>query len=258
MLSLASQGDTDYDSAIANIQIPSEPQQVDSLSRSVGDNKTNYSIMGIIPLFHPKTAVLDHWELAGWLLCGLRSIGHTYRLTAVQSIKTEGWLLPWWVSMELPQNAPRTVLSALTLFSWGSVKRVLTYGNTYSTTFKLYAAWKWDEKVSGGTFLLFDVFIYMYSMFVCLSCSSQGPLPLLVSSIKISKDMKNGKQNRSWRVLLCCFFPLDIDRDIFCLKYSYSNWILNGLNWCVKKYLNLWSTIKLRGCLLNILQVLQP
>lgn len=117
--SLASQGDTDYDSAVANTQIPSEPQQVDSLSRSVGDNKTNYSIMGIIPLFHPKTAVLDRWELAGWLQCGLKSIGHTYRLTAVQSIKTENWLLPRRVSMKLPQNAPWIALSALTLFLEG-------------------------------------------------------------------------------------------------------------------------------------------
>lgn len=57
--SLASKGDTDYDSAAASTQIPLEPRQVDSLSRSGGDNKTNYSIMGIIPLFQPKTGVLD-------------------------------------------------------------------------------------------------------------------------------------------------------------------------------------------------------
>lgn len=57
--SLASKGDSDYDSEVANIQIPSEPRQVDSLSRSGGDNKTNYSIMGIIPLLQPETGVLD-------------------------------------------------------------------------------------------------------------------------------------------------------------------------------------------------------
>ncbi|KAJ4945963.1 hypothetical protein JOQ06_023641, partial [Pogonophryne albipinna] len=57
--SLASKGDTDWDSAVANSQIPLEPRQVDSLSRSGGDNKTNYSIMGIIPLFQPQTGVLD-------------------------------------------------------------------------------------------------------------------------------------------------------------------------------------------------------
>lgn len=226
--SLASQGDTDYDSAVANTQIPSEPQQVDSLSRSVGDNKTNYSIMGIIPLFHPKTAVLDRWELAGWLQCGLKSIGHTYRLTPVQSIKTENWLLPQRVSMELPQNAPWIALSALTLFSWGSVKWALAYGNTYSTAFKFYAAWKWDEKVWEN----FCTLMFSFTCTVCLSASLVHPKELspLVSSIKISEDMKNGKQNQFRRVLLCCFFPLDVDKDIFCLKYSYSNWILNRLN----------------------------
>lgn len=163
--SLASQGDTDYDSAAANTQIPSEPQQVDSLSRSVGDNKTNYSIMGIIPLFHPKTAVLDRWELAGWLQCGLKSIGHTYRLTAVQSIKTETRLLPRRVSMALPQNAPRIALSALTLFSWGSVKWALTYGNAYSTAFKFCAAWS-EMRKFGRTFALWC--FHLHVQYVCL------------------------------------------------------------------------------------------
>lgn len=50
-LPLAAEGNTDYHSAVASTQIPLESQQVDSLSRSSGDNKTNYSIMGIIPLF---------------------------------------------------------------------------------------------------------------------------------------------------------------------------------------------------------------
>lgn len=105
-LSLPSKGAADYDSAVANTQIPLEPRQVDSLSRSVGDNKTNYSIMGIIPLFKPKTGVLDRWELAGWLQCGLIRIGPTYRWTVVQSINTERWLLPWRVSMQFHPNAP--------------------------------------------------------------------------------------------------------------------------------------------------------
>lgn len=50
----------DYDSAVANTQIPAELQKVDLLSRSAGDNKTNYSIMGIIPLSQLRTGVLDH------------------------------------------------------------------------------------------------------------------------------------------------------------------------------------------------------
>lgn len=186
--SLASQGDTDYDSAVANTQIPSEPQQVDSLSRSVGDNKTNYSIMGIIPLFHPKTAVLDRWELAGWLQCGLKSIGHTYRLTVVQFIKTENWLLPRRVSMELPQNAPWIALSALTLFSWGSVKWALTYGNTYSTAFKFYAAWKWDEKVWEN----FCTLMFSFTCTVCLSASLVLPRnsPLWSAPLKSRRTWK--------------------------------------------------------------------
>lgn len=65
LLSLARKGDTDYDSVAVSTQIPLEPRQVDSLSRSGGDNKTNYSIMGIIPLFQAQTGVLD-WP-RNWL-----------------------------------------------------------------------------------------------------------------------------------------------------------------------------------------------
>lgn len=62
---LASKGDADYDSAVANTQIPLVVWQVDSLSRSGGDNKTNYSIMGIIPLFQCEAGVVDRCKLAG-------------------------------------------------------------------------------------------------------------------------------------------------------------------------------------------------
>lgn len=58
-------GDTDYDSAVANTRCLPELLRVVSLSRSGGDNKTNYSIMGIIPLFQPETGALDRREPAG-------------------------------------------------------------------------------------------------------------------------------------------------------------------------------------------------